>query len=215
MAERISVVVAHAQPLWHLGVEASLERQPDLAVVGEAATPAQARAVVGAVAPRVVLLALDLAGPGTEALVAELRRAHPTLAVLAAGAMEASARLAGLLAAGAVGYVLYDETPEGIASAVREVVSGRVWVSRRTPNAVAGCEARCWPHLSVGQQQVLALLARGWSNAQIAAELRLSERTVRHHVAALRASLGLATRGEVIAWAGRQALQPAEGPLYT
>ncbi len=215
MAERIGVVVAHAQPVWRLGVQAFLERQPDLALVGQAATAAEVRVVAGAAAARVLLLALDLAGLAPEALVSELRRAYPTLEVLAAGTMEASARLPGLLAAGAVGYVLCDETPEGIASAVRAAANGRVWVSRGTPNAVAGCEPVRCPELSVGQQHVVALLARGCSNAQIAAELRLSERTVRHHLAGLRTSLGLATRGEVIAWAVRQGLAPAEGPVYT
>ncbi len=218
MTARISVVVADAQPIWRLGVAALLAGQPDLAPVGEAATASEAPHVVRVLAPRVLLLDLDLAGAGSEALVLDLRRAQPGLRVLVVGPLETSTLWPRLGAAGAAGFVLCDEAPEALAVALRAVASGQVWVSSRARQAIAAPEPpqRARSHdLNARERQVLALLACGRTNAEVASALGLSERMVRHYVTRVCSRLGLATRGEAIAWAARQGLDlEAQGRLW-
>ncbi len=155
--------------------------------------------------PRVLLLALDLASPATEALLAEIHRACTRTRVLVAGAAGVNGMLPRLLGAGAE-HALPDEPAEALAAALRG--GGRPDLGEPT-----GAPGERPVHLTGHQREVVAPLASGCSNAQIAAELRLSERTARHQLAGPHPSLGLATRGEVIAWAARQGLD-LEGPPW-
>ncbi len=75
MPGTIRALVAHPQPMWRLGVKTLLAAHEGLRLVGEAATAGDARRLVGVFMPRVLLLALDLAGAGTEALLADIHRA--------------------------------------------------------------------------------------------------------------------------------------------
>ncbi len=203
MPGTIRVLVADPLPIWRLGVQTLLAMHEGLRFVDEAATAGDARRLVGVFMPRVLLLALDLAGSATDALLAEIHAACARTRVLVVGAADAMGLLPGLLAAGAAGYVFRDEPEGALAAALRAVGAGRIWLSPRAPSVV-GTPGQRTASLSGRQREILALLARGYSNARIAEELGLRERTVRYHVAGLRAALGLASRGEAVAWAGRE-----------
>jgi DNA-binding NarL/FixJ family response regulator len=204
MPDPIRVLLADDHPFVRSGLQTTLEVEPDIVVVGEAADGDEVRRRCVELQPDVLVLDLSMPGPPATATVAFLREQCPRLRVVVLSAYADDAYVLSLIESGVGGYVLKDEAPEVLVQAVRLVVSGGTWFSQPVVTKfirASSHRAPAVPPLTERERQLLALLARGWDNLRIAAEFNLGEQTVRNYVSRLYAKLGVQTRAEAIVWA--------------
>ena len=182
------------------GVAGLLSDEPDLEVVGEAGTVAEALVRVDAVRPDVAVLDVRLPdGNGVE-LCRELRSRRPELACLVLTSFTDEQAILDAVLAGAAGYVIKDVRGSDIAAAVRDVGSGRSLLDHRAA-AVLMATLRTPPEapdptadLTPQEHAVLELIGEGLTNRQIGDRLFLAEKTVKNHITRLLAKLGLERR---------------------
>jgi DNA-binding NarL/FixJ family response regulator len=211
----ISVLLADDQPLLRRGFRMILEAEQGLTVAGEAGDGAEAVEIARQVKPDVVLM--DIRMPGTDGIEATRRitAAEPGVRVLVLTTFDLDEYAFGALRAGASGFLLKDVRPHELVAAVRTVASGDAVVSPRVTRRlleeyaqqlpVAGGadadQARRYPQLSSlteREREVLAVVAQGLSNTEIAASLFVSETTVKSHVGRILAKLGLRDRVQIV-----------------
>ncbi|WP_457030498.1 response regulator [Kitasatospora sp. P5_F3] len=201
------------------GVHDLLDAEPDLVVVGEAATAGQAIARVPALRPDVAVLDMRLPDGDGVTVCRELRSRMPDLACLMLTSFDDEEALLDSIMAGAAGYVLKQISGTDLVSAVRTVASGQ---SMLDPGAAtrlmarmrgdANPQAPAFPELTGREREILALIGEGLTNRQIGERLYLAEKTVKNHISRLLAKLGVERRVQaaVIATQARAAgHQPA------
>jgi two-component system, NarL family, response regulator NreC len=214
----ISIILADDHPVVRRGMQALLERERDFSIVGVTADGLETVRLAEQLKPDV--LVLDLMMPvlsGLETLRI-LRESSPRTRIVILSMHSSSAFIAQALRNGAIGYVLKDSTEENLVRAVREAAAGRRFLSPPVTeiavNAyIAQSKAGAFdPHetLTPRQREVLQLAAEGKTNAQIAARLNISVRTVENHRATLMQRLGLQSRADLIRHAIRHGLIPYE-----
>jgi len=182
------------------GVAGLLADEPDLEVVGEAGSVAEAVARIEAVRPDVAVLDVRLPdGNGVE-LCRDLRSRRPELVCLMLTSFTDEQAILDAVLAGAAGYVIKDVRGSDIASAVRDVGSGRSLLDHRAA-AVLMAKLRTPPEapdptaeLTPQEHAVLELIGEGLTNRQIGERLYLAEKTVKNHITRLLAKLGLERR---------------------
>ncbi|MBS4101100.1 MadR family response regulator transcription factor [Tsukamurella paurometabola] len=206
---RIVLVDDHA--ILRQGLRAVLDREPDLQVVGEAATRTEARAAVDAVHPDIMLLDLKLAaGADHEGLVLcrELSAAHPQLGLLVLTTFLDERLVVEAVQAGARGYVVKDVDTTELVRAIRSVVRGDRAFDSRTAVAVVQSLASgpSADVLTARELEVLRLLAKGLSNNKIGEELFISPTTVKFHVSNVMRKLGASRRAEAAYEASKRGL---------
>lgn len=201
----IDLVLVDDHAILRQGLRSVLERELDLRVRGEAATPAEAMAVVGRTRPRIVLLDLKLAG-ATEAagldLCAALTAAYPEVSVLVLTTVIDDQLVLRAIHNGARGYVVKEVDTSELVRAIRAVSRGEsAFDSRSAAAMVRGINAG--PAADVRQltgreQEVLRLLARGLSNRDIGRQLFISETTAKFHVGNIMRKLRVSRRAEAV-----------------
>ena len=199
MGKVIRVILADDHPVVRSGIKAELDGAEGIEVVGEASSGDEALRLVGELRPDV--LVLDVVMPGLDGVeVARLlRERHPELRILALSAYEDNAYVFGLLSAGAAGYVLKEEALDTIVEAIRAASRGETWLSKRVEEKVVRRAIGEEEVLLTGRElEVLRLMAKGWTNARIAVELKVSERTVGFHVENILGKLGVSSRTEAV-----------------
>jgi len=204
MSHPIRVLLADDHPLICVGIRAVLAATPTIELVGETTDGCMTQQMCQELHPTVLLLALDLPGPPTMEIVAFVQTHCPATQVLVLSPDRDCAQQ--LLAASVAGCVLKTEVPTMLVPAIHAVAQGGTWFSQSMLiELVRGqTEQTVAEPLTAREQQILSLLARGWNNAQIAAELHLAEQTVRNHTRHLYAKLGVHSRAEAIVWAHDQ-----------
>ena len=191
----IRVVIADDHPVVRAGVRALLEAEPDIEVVGAAATPDEAVALAADLSPELVLMDLQF---GDRAAGAEATRRVRALAappyVLVLTNYDTDGDILGAVEAGASGYLLKDAPPHELLAGVRAAAAG----PRALAPAIAGrLLARLRePRVSLSARaiEVLRLVARGSSNAEVAARLHITDATVKSHLAHVFSKLGVSSR---------------------
>jgi DNA-binding NarL/FixJ family response regulator len=194
------------------GVAAYLEQVDDIEVVGEAGDGREALDRIAAAEPGdglpdVVLM--DLLMPGLDGISAtrEIRSRWPAVEVVALTSFAEEAKVRGALEAGAAGYLLKDADADNVAQAIRGAVAGQMHLDAGVARLLADslrAPRRPADTLTPREREVLALVARGASNRQIAETLVVSERTARTHVSAILAKLDLVSRTQAALWAVRE-----------
>jgi DNA-binding NarL/FixJ family response regulator len=204
----IGVLLADDQSLVRAGFRMILESEPDITVLGEAANGEQAVAATRRLQPDVVLM--DIQMPGSDGLAATrliTADAGERSRVVILTTFERDEYVFEALQAGASGFLLKNAPPEELVSAVRVVAGGDALlapsVTRRVIEQFArrpvdpGVRARV-ESLTQREREVLVLLARGMSNSELAAELFVSEGTIKTHLSSLLAKLGLRDRVQAV-----------------
>ena len=188
----------------------ALESEPDLLVVGQATSVAEAQNLVASTAPDVVLLDHRLPDGDGVGAIAGLHRIRPSAQIVVLTATASDRVLVAAMEAGAAGFIAktqrLGDVVEGIRAAAQgdSVVSAKL-LSRLLPRLrrqAGGSGAE----LTEREREILDLLATGLSNADIARQLTISVHTVRNHVANLSAKLGAHSKLEVLAIAVREGL---------
>jgi DNA-binding NarL/FixJ family response regulator len=183
------------------GIVSMLRYEGDIEVVGEAADGTEALRLIGELRPDVVLL--DLRMPQMSGVEVMQRARAQGLAVrfLVLTTYDTDEYIAPALSAGAQGYLLKDTPPEELARAVRMLMQGRAAlepaVAARVLARMADAPAPA-DELSARELEVLRLLARGDSNKEIAAQLTLSENTIKTHLSRIFDKLGARSRTEAV-----------------
>ncbi|UTT47657.1 MULTISPECIES: response regulator transcription factor [Rhodococcus] len=207
---RIALVDDHA--ILRQGLRSILDREPDLEVVGEASTDAEALALVDRMRPDIVLLDLKLsAGSDFEGLglCGRLSSAHPGIGLLVLTTFLDEQLVVRAVHAGARGYVVKDVDTTELVRAIRAVSRGESAFDSRSAAAVVRSlngQAASAEQLTGRELEVLKLLAAGLSNVKIGAELFISATTVKFHVSNIMRKLGVSRRAEAVYAASKQGL---------
>jgi len=204
MADPIRVVLADDHPALRLGLRILLDREPDITVVSEADDGPTALEMSQTFTPDVLVLDCQLPGMDGAAVTSELVRQGIPTHVVALSAYDDDRYIAGMAHAGASGYLLKNEAPSRIVSAVRSVVAGTpLW----TPDQLARAErweaeiVRVRDSLTDREREVLGLVTGGLSNKEIARQLVVTVRTVDFHVSNILRKLDAVSRVEAAVWA--------------
>lgn len=207
----IRVVVADDQDLVRAGLVMILEAQPGLEVVGEAADGLQALEVATRLRPDVLLI--DILMPGLDGVEVTRRLAGPDttdpMAVVVITTFDLDEYVLGALRAGARGFLLKNAGPQLLVQAIHAAANGDALIAPNVTRRLLQTFADRAPAtptqplhpLTEREEEVLVLVARGRSNAEIAAELFISLSTVKTHIASLMAKLAARNRVEVAIWA--------------
>lgn len=206
---RIRVVVVDDHELVRSGVEMSLELHPDLVLVAQAATGEAAIAVCEETQPDVVLMDLVLPGMDGAEATAEIVRRVPHAKVLALTTFSDPDLIERAVKAGATGYVLKNVSADELAKAIRQTYAGITTLAPEVAEVLM--QALTAPPtpgtlLTDRELEVLALLAHGLTNAEIADRLVLALSTVKTHVSSILTKLGASGRAEAVAIAVRDRL---------
>ncbi|WP_299039162.1 response regulator transcription factor [uncultured Pseudokineococcus sp.] len=201
----IRLLIADDHPVVRAGIRALLESEDDLTVLAEASTPDQAIALARDLAPDIVLMDLQY-GPGATGVDATraLRALEVAPYVLVLTNYDTDGDILGAVEAGASGYLLKDAPPEDLVAAVRAAaagesalapsIAGRLMAHMRSPQA----------NLSRREIDVLALVADGASNNDIAGRLHITDATVKSHLVHVFSKLGVNSRTAAVAAARRR-----------
>jgi DNA-binding NarL/FixJ family response regulator len=209
----VRVVVVDDQAAVRGGFRLIVDNEPDLTVVGEAGDGDEAVRVVAAAAPHVVLM--DIRMPGSDGIEATRRildaSGDDAPSVLVLTTFQDDDYVFGALRAGASGFLLKDATPDVLVTAIRAVAAGDALVDPAVTGRLlqrwSELEGRASPndqpppsvsHLTTREHEILIGLARGRSNRELAAELFLSEATVKSHVSNLLLKLGVRSRVQAV-----------------
>ncbi|MER6537097.1 response regulator [Streptomyces sp. 900105755] len=199
----ISLLIVDDHPVVRDGLRGMFESAPGFTVLGEASDGAEAVTLAGTLDPDVVLMDLRMPGGGGVDAIRELTRRGARAKVLVLTTYDTDSDTLPAIEAGATGYLLKDAPREELFTAVRAAAQGRTVLSpavaSRLVSAVRTPTAPANEPLSAREREVLALVARGTSNREIARELFISEATVKTHLTHLYAKLGVNDRAAAVA----------------
>ncbi len=202
-ASRIRVLIADDHPLILAGIRATVERYDDIEVVGEARTGPEVIALVERRSPAIVLMDLRMPGVSGVELIERIRQRWPEMKIVVLSACDERPTIDAALQAGANAYALKSAKTFDLASLLRQVSSGSVFLapshSSRLP-AGAG-ERPELPGLTDRERAILAAVASGMTTAAISRELWISEHTVKFHLTNIYRKLGVSNRAGAVRYA--------------
>ena len=199
---KIRILLADDHMLMRMGISTLVSTAKDMTVVGEARNGREAVELAGSLAPDVVIM--DLMMPemsGGEATKA-IHAAHPGIKIVILTTYGTSAELATAVTNGAVGVLLKDKVEMDLLNTIRFVIEGNQVIPTRLLAQIE--EDKAMGKLTDRQMEILASVADGQSNADIAKQFGLSEITVKKHLSAIFERLGVANRSEAVALAFRK-----------
>jgi two-component system response regulator NreC len=219
--KKLRILLADDHKMVREGLRLLIDSQPDMHVVGEAANGREVLRQARELKPDVVIM--DLSMPELNGLQATeaLKRAQPELKVVALTAHEDESYLRQLCKVGAAGYVLKRSAGDELVKAIGVVAKGGIYfepslagqaLARQMTTGSAAGQAGSG-ELSEREKEVLILLAWGYTNKEIAAELRLSGKTVETYKVRIGEKLGLRSRTEMVQHALRQGWMKEEHSL--
>jgi len=211
-ATPIHVLVVDDHAIIRKGMKAVLELVPDIEMVGEAENGKQAIKLVLELNPDVILMDLMMPEMDGIACIREVKAQRPDSRILVLTNFAGEEMIFPAIKAGAMGYHLKDSTPEALVEAIRQVFHGQsslhpLIAKKLLEELSAPSEQRpSTDPLTQRELEVLRLIAQGYENHAIAAQLVVSEATVRTHVSNILGKLHLATRTQAALYALREGI---------
>ena len=210
----INLMVVDDHEVVRTGLRAILEPEDDIRVVGEAGSAAEAIREAERLSPDVILMDVRMAGMNGIEACRLIKSAHPEVSVLMLTSYSEDNAVISAVVAGASGYLLKNVGRADLLKTIRAVASGQnlldpgvtKTVMDQLAKLVASEQDRALDAISGREQEVLALVARGYTNRQIAEQLVISENTARNHVSRILDKLGLSRRSEAAAFAAQHGL---------
>lgn len=202
----LRVLIADDHPLFRKGMRTLLDSMLDVEVVGEAATGQEAIELTASLQPDVVLMDLQMPEVSGVAAANQIVRTSPHVRVLVVTLFEDDDSIFAALRAGARGYVLKDTDEEEMIRAIQAVGDGEAIFSSSIATRVidyfaaarATIPREVFPELTNREREILDLIAQGKVNAEIAAALKISLKTVRNHVSNIFSKLQVADRAQAV-----------------
>jgi DNA-binding NarL/FixJ family response regulator len=209
---RLMIVDDHE--MVRLGLRTAIELEPDLTVVGEASNGAEALAKVDVLDPQVILMDVRMEKMGGIEACREIKSRYPTVSILMITSYTDEDAVISSVLAGASGYLLKNVSRAELLRSIRAVASGQSLLDTNlAKKAMERLSETPGSELTEREREVLALVARGYTNKQIADALYVSEKTARNHVSHILDKLGLSRRSEAAAYAVEHKLVPPREPL--
>ena len=216
MKENIRILVVDDHVVVRKGLVAVLETEPGFEIVGEAGDGAEAIRLACQLLPDVVLM--DVIMPVMDGIEAtrQIKRTCPVVNILILTSVSSNDKVLPALNAGAIGYLLKDSTPADLIRAIRRVADGegsldpsvtRLVLEQMHPPAASFSPEG---ELTERELEVLKLMARGLSNAEIAREMVVSNATVHTHVSRILTKLNLSSRTQAALYAIKRGLVPLD-----
>lgn len=216
--DKIRILLADDHAVVRAGLRMIIDAQPDMAVIGEAADGREAIEQAERLLPDMVLLDLTMPGLGGLSALAVIRQKAPGAKILVLTIHDDESYLRRVLETGGSGYVVKKAADTELLSAIRAVKRDEIYIHSSLTRgllqgefeqSVKGRRAgalNCFADLSEREKEVLHLLARGYTNRQIAEALFLSVKTIETYRARLMEKLRLRTRAELVRYAFRTGL---------
>lgn len=200
---RITVLLADDHTLFRAGIREMLSGDPEIEVIDEVATGDDAISMAVHLRPRVLLLDVEMPGPGAAEVIRQVRRQAPEIQVVVLTMHDDAEILQELLECGAAAYlvktILRDELFAAVRSVVRNSRTVLLSVSRETVELFDGQRKRPTREtLTTRELEVIRLTAQAFSNAAIAAQLHITEATVKRHLTNAYAKLNAVSRVDAV-----------------
>ncbi len=207
----IRVFIADDHGILRGGLRALINTQPDMEVVGEAANGPDAEAGIEATTPDVVLMDISMPNGGGLAAISAVKQMRPKSRILVLTVHDELGYIRAAVDAGAVGYVVKNAVDTELLAAIRAVAQGRTFIdtsidlklSQRSmePKLSDRALGRGVAQLSTREREVMARVAEGYTNAQIAEELRLGVKSIETYRSRVMEKLGLSSRAALVRFA--------------
>ncbi len=201
--QAVSLLLADDDPIVRAGIRAVLSKASNIKIIGEAKNGVEAQQMVARLRPKILLLDLKMPGLSPTELEKWVRENHPETITLVLTAHDRDAYLAGMMEAGAAGYIAKGESAEGLIGAIRRAAEGEILFdveqfarARRWRETVS----EKWSSLTERERQVFKLMAQGLDNKAIAQSLKITPKTTAFHVTHILEKLGVDTRQKAVAW---------------
>ncbi|MBE3558882.1 MAG: response regulator transcription factor [Ktedonobacteraceae bacterium] len=213
VTEQITIAIADDHALVRQGIRTFLAVSPEFSIVGEAGSGEEIVRIVDEQVPDVVLMDLAMGGMDGVEATRQIRRISPHTQIIALTSFDDDGSIFPALRAGALSYLLKETSVETLSETIRKAARGESVlhprVAARVVQEMQGARSSA-PHLfaelSARELEVLQLIARGLSNAEIAARLVISEKTVKVHVSNILSKLHLLDRTQAAVFAWQQGL---------
>lgn len=205
----VRVLLADDHPSLRVGLRMVLEKTPEIQIVGETDNGVDAQRLASELCPDVLLLDLRMPGPKPVEIATWMQTHCLQTAVLVLTAHDQDVHLAAMVAAGVAGFVVKDETPENLVEKVRRAARGEVLFNREQMARVRHWQEKVghrWQSLTVRERKVLALVARGKTDKEIAQALNIEKKTVGNHICNILDKLEVASRTEAALWVLKEQL---------
>lgn len=191
------------------GLVASLELEEDITVVAEAERGEEVPALHASTRPEVILMDLQLPGWNGIETTERLLETDPTARVLVFSTFARDDEIQSALDAGALGFLQKTAGRDELITALRRVAAGERYLAPEIATRLAGL--RLGPAITLREREILALIARGRANKEIAAALGIAEDTVKRHISNILQKLGVSDRAQATAEAIRRGIIRVEG----
>jgi two-component system, NarL family, nitrate/nitrite response regulator NarL len=211
MPAAVEVLIVDDHPIFRYGVRRLLEAEPGFKIVGEAGDGLQALTLARGLSPQLVILDLSLPDREGIEVLREISALDPQPLIVVLTVAIDKANIARVFQFGARGIVLKEAASELLLDCIRTVAKGGYWVDRETVSDLVQLLQRFLPRgapssrqnfgLSAREIEVVAAIAAGYSNREIAQKLSLSEQTVKHHITNIFDKVGVSNRMELVLFA--------------
>ena len=192
-----------------LGLRTAFELEPDLAVVGEASNGAEALAKMAVLDPQLILMDVRMEKMDGIETCREIKNRYPDVHILMLTSYTDEDAVIASILAGASGYLLKHLSRAELLRSIRKAAVGQMLIDAdATKRAMERMIQMPGSELTEREREVLALIARGYTNKQIAEALTVTEKTARNHVSHILEKLGLSRRSEAAVYAVEHKLVP-------
>ncbi len=211
----LNILLVDDHEVVRLGVQALIERQPGMKVVGEAGTVQEAIAQAEALSPDVVVLDIRIPGGNGLDVCRQIKARRPSTKIIVLTSFPDDETLIDAIACGADGYVLKQIGSDDLIRALERVGRGESLLDPTLTNHIFAKvrearqreRAHAFAELTGQEMQILALIAEGRTNREIGEVLQLSSKTVRNYVSVILGKLSLSSRAEAAAYAARHRVE--------